>query len=72
MTGYRGAMDLPSAGSSPPPAPPSRGASSQGASSQGASSQGASPAIAQWFQLKAENPDALLFLRMGDFYELFF
>ena len=33
---------------------------------------GASPAIAQWFTLKAENPDALLFLRMGDFYELFF
>ena len=33
---------------------------------------GASPAIAQWFALKAENPDALLFLRMGDFYELFF
>ena len=34
--------------------------------------EGASPAIAQWFALKAENPDALLFLRMGDFYELFF
>ena len=34
--------------------------------------EGASPAIAQWFGLKAENPDALLFLRMGDFYELFF
>ena len=33
---------------------------------------GASPAIAQWFQLKAVHPDALLFLRMGDFYELFF
>jgi len=33
---------------------------------------GASPAIAQWFALKADNPDALLFLRMGDFYELFF
>ena len=33
---------------------------------------GASPAMAQWFALKADNPDALLFLRMGDFYELFF
>ena len=33
---------------------------------------GASPAIAQWFVLKQEHPDALLFLRMGDFYELFF
>jgi DNA mismatch repair protein MutS len=33
---------------------------------------GATPAMAQWFALKADNPDALLFLRMGDFYELFF
>ena len=28
--------------------------------------------MAQWFTLKAENPEALLFFRMGDFYELFF
>jgi len=34
--------------------------------------KGASPAMAQWFALKSDNPDALLFLRMGDFYELFF
>ncbi len=33
---------------------------------------GASPTIAQWFALKADHQDALLFLRMGDFYELFF
>ena len=39
---------------------------------QSAAAQGASPTMAQWFQLKAEHPDALLFLRMGDFYELFF
>jgi DNA mismatch repair protein MutS len=32
----------------------------------------ATPAIAQWFALKAEHPDALLFFRMGDFYEMFF
>ncbi len=32
----------------------------------------ASPAMAQWFALKAEHEDALLFFRMGDFYELFF
>jgi len=57
MTRYCSAMDLPSAGASPPSAP---------------AAEGASPAIAQWFALKAENPDALLFLRMGDFYELFF
>jgi len=28
--------------------------------------------MAQWFRLKEQHPDALLFLRMGDFYELFF
>ncbi|MDB5401149.1 MAG: mismatch repair protein mutS [Rhodopila sp.] len=36
------------------------------------SAAGATPAIAQWFAAKAEHPDALLFFRMGDFYELFF
>ena len=30
------------------------------------------PAMEQWQALKAENPEALLFFRMGDFYELFF
>lgn len=34
--------------------------------------EGASPAMAQWFAAKAEHPDALVFFRMGDFYELFF
>ncbi|WP_333672095.1 DNA mismatch repair protein MutS [Elioraea tepidiphila] len=28
--------------------------------------------LAQWFAAKADHPDALLFFRMGDFYELFF
>lgn len=28
--------------------------------------------MAQWFAMKADHPDALLFFRMGDFYELFF
>lgn len=32
----------------------------------------ATPAMAQWFALKAVNPEALLFFRMGDFYEMFF
>ena len=36
------------------------------------SAAGATPAMAQWFALKAECPDALLFFRMGDFYEMFF
>ena len=35
-------------------------------------SAGATPAMAQWFAVKAANPDALVFFRMGDFYELFF
>jgi DNA mismatch repair protein MutS len=33
---------------------------------------GASPTMAQWFAIKADHADALLFFRMGDFYELFF
>src|ERR1700739_4142406 len=36
------------------------------------SAAGASPAMAQWFAIKAEHSNALLFFRMGDFYELFF
>src|SRR3712207_9114419 len=36
------------------------------------SAEGASPALAQWFAAKAQHPDALLFFRMGDFFELFF
>lgn len=36
------------------------------------SSAGATPAMAQWFGFKEAHPDALLFFRMGDFYELFF
>jgi DNA mismatch repair protein MutS len=38
----------------------------------GIDSAGASPAMAQWFAIKAAHEDALLFFRMGDFYELFF
>ncbi|KMQ86769.1 dna mismatch repair protein, partial [Lasius niger] len=32
----------------------------------------ATPAMSQWFDLKEQEPNALLFFRMGDFYELFF
>ena len=32
----------------------------------------ATPAIRQYLQIKSEHPDALLFFRMGDFYEMFF
>jgi len=30
------------------------------------------PMIQQYLQMKAENPDAVLFFRLGDFYEMFF
>src|SRR5579871_6313367 len=30
------------------------------------------PVMAQYLEIKAANPDCLLFYRMGDFYELFF
>ncbi len=30
-----------------------------------------SPALAQWHKLKANNPDLILIVKMGDFYELF-
>ncbi|MEO3471126.1 DNA mismatch repair protein MutS [Roseomonas sp. CAU 1739] len=33
---------------------------------------GATPAIAQWFAAKAAHPDALIFFRMGDFFEMLF
>jgi DNA mismatch repair protein MutS len=33
--------------------------------------EGATPAMAQWFAAKQAHPDALVFFRMGDFYELF-
>src|SRR3954467_5953453 len=33
---------------------------------------GATPVMQQFFEMKARHPDALIFFRMGDFYELFF
>ncbi|MDP3175968.1 MAG: DNA mismatch repair protein MutS, partial [Phenylobacterium sp.] len=33
---------------------------------------GATPVMAQYFDAKSRQPDALVFFRMGDFYELFF
>ncbi len=33
---------------------------------------GATPVMAQYFEAKASQPDALVFFRMGDFFELFF
>jgi len=36
------------------------------------SPEGATPAMAQWFAAKGQHPDAILFFRMGDFFEMFF
>lgn len=36
------------------------------------SAEGATPAMAQWFAAKQAHPEALVFFRMGDFFELFF
>ena len=33
---------------------------------------GVTPMMAQYLEIKADHPDALLFYRMGDFYEMFF
>ncbi|ARO15684.1 DNA mismatch repair protein MutS [Ketogulonicigenium robustum] len=40
--------------------------------SENAAPDGATPMMAQYLTIKAENPEALLFYRMGDFYEMFF
>src|ERR1700730_6503228 len=39
---------------------------------EGATEPKLSPMMAQYSAIKAQNPDSLLFYRMGDFYELFF
>ena len=36
------------------------------------SAEGVTPVMAQFLAAKAQAPDAILFFRMGDFYELFF
>ena len=33
---------------------------------------GATPLMTQYREIKARHPDAILFFRMGDFYEMFF
>jgi DNA mismatch repair protein MutS len=48
----------------PPGDPPSGGAN--------ADENRVTPAMAQFIEIKAANPDCLLFYRMGDFYEMFF
>lgn len=54
--------------------PPSDAISSSGqaAAPAPAAPERVTPMMAQYIEIKAANPDCLLFYRMGDFYELFF
>ena len=58
-----------------PPADDSRappaGPGADGPVVKGATGE-ATPSMAQFLEIKAANPDSLLWYRMGDFYELFF
>ena len=55
-------------------APPARDGdkSSVGTTGPAVTPPGVTPSMAQFLEIKAANPDCLLFYRMGDFYELFF
>ncbi|MFS8036334.1 DNA mismatch repair protein MutS [Xanthobacter sp. AM11] len=54
------------------PAPPPASAPSVAPASGRADDGRVTPMMAQYQEIKAANPDSLLFYRMGDFYELFF
>lgn len=53
----------------PDEAPPTAGAAPAAARAEEGR---VTPVMAQYIEIKAANPDSLLFYRMGDFYELFF
>jgi len=53
-----------------PTAPPEDGASAEAV--RAAVVADATPSMAQYLEIKAANPNSLLWYRMGDFYELFF
>ena len=54
------------------PEPPLSQAAEAAAGQAGKPTGGVTPSMAQFLEIKAANPDCLLFYRMGDFYELFF
>ena len=60
-------VDTPQPAGEPVPAGPRKSASKGKAKG----SSGHSPMMVQFWRAKKEQPDALLFFRMGDFYELF-
>ncbi|WP_395666670.1 DNA mismatch repair protein MutS [Methylocella sp.] len=53
-------------------ATPRAGAAGAGAAGKAPEAAKISPMMAQYLEIKAENPGSLLFYHMGDFYELFF
>jgi DNA mismatch repair protein MutS len=55
----------------PTPSPPAAAAADRGAPDTSAPAR-ITPMMEQYIEIKAANPDSLLFYRMGDFYELFF
>src|SRR5262245_5106897 len=69
--GRRAAASAP-APAGPSSAPPDPLEAAPAASAPGAPPPGVTPSMAQFLEIKAANPDCLLFYRMGDFYELFF
>jgi DNA mismatch repair protein MutS len=56
----------------PVPADPAPGPPPELASPQAFAPGEATPSMAQFLEIKAANPDSILWYRMGDFYELFF
>lgn len=58
--------------SSPTESVPSVAAEVSHSDGEAAVSNEATPSMAQYLEIKAANPDSLLWYRMGDFYELFF
>ncbi len=54
------------------PIRPQAAAPSGGVTPMPAATSGVTPMMEQYIEIKAANPDSLLFYRMGDFYELFF
>ena len=56
----------------PPASPPDGDKPGAGTTGPAVTPAGVTPSMAQFLEIKAANPDCLLFYRMGDFYELFF
>ncbi|MFA5957557.1 DNA mismatch repair protein MutS [Hyphomicrobium sp.] len=63
--------DEPRKGRHPESAPEAAAEVSQSGADSAAAAD-ATPSMAQYLEIKAANPDSLLWYRMGDFYELFF